>query len=61
MDAAGGFQSASLAKFTTPDFGTNRIPSTAPTVLYNAMIAPIAGFAMRGAIWYQGEANPGRY
>jgi len=55
-----GFQSVpSLAKTTTPDFGTNKIPNTAPTVLYNAMIAPIAGFAMRGALWYQGESNRG--
>ena len=53
-----GFASVpSLAKTTTPDFGTNKIPNTAPTVLYNAMIAPIAGFAMRGALWYQGESN----
>jgi sialate O-acetylesterase len=28
-----------------------------PTVLFNGMINPMAGFAMRGAIWYQGEAN----
>ncbi|MGH7601070.1 MAG: sialate O-acetylesterase [bacterium] len=31
-----------------------------PTVLYNAMIAPLVPFAMRGAIWYQGESNAGR-
>ena len=24
---------------------------------YNAMISPIAGFSIRGAIWYQGEGN----
>jgi sialate O-acetylesterase len=29
----------------------------APTVLYNAMIHPMVRFAIRGAIWYQGEAN----
>jgi sialate O-acetylesterase len=53
-----GFQSVpSLAQLHTPDFGTNRIPNTAPSVLYNAMIAPITGFALRGALWYQGEAN----
>lgn len=34
-------------------------PST-PTVLYNGMIAPILPYAMRGVIWYQGEANAGR-
>jgi sialate O-acetylesterase len=31
-----------------------------PTVLYNAMIAPLLPYAMRGVIWYQGEANAGR-
>jgi sialate O-acetylesterase len=29
----------------------------APAVLYNGMIHPLAGFAMRGVIWYQGESN----
>jgi len=28
-----------------------------PTVLFNAMINPIVGYGMRGAIWYQGESN----
>jgi sialate O-acetylesterase len=32
-------------------------PYEAPAVLYNGMIAPIAGYAMRGVIWYQGETN----
>jgi len=31
-----------------------------PTVLYNAMIKPLAPFAIKGAIWYQGESNAGR-
>jgi len=26
-------------------------------VLYNGMIAPVAGFGLRGIIWYQGESN----
>ena len=30
------------------------------TVLYNAMLAPIIPFTIRGAIWYQGESNAGR-
>ncbi len=30
-----------------------------PTSLYNAMIHPLVPFAMRGAIWYQGESNNG--
>ena len=31
-----------------------------PTELYNGMIAPIIPFAIKGAIWYQGESNAGR-
>lgn len=30
-----------------------------PARLYNGMIAPLVPFAIRGAIWYQGEANRG--
>ncbi len=33
-------------------------PST-PTVLYNANIAPLIPYGIRGAIWYQGESNAG--
>ena len=28
-----------------------------PTVLYNGMIAPLAPYAIRGVVWYQGESN----
>lgn len=31
-----------------------------PSVLYNGMINPIVNYAIKGAIWYQGEANVGR-
>ncbi len=31
-----------------------------PTVLYNAMISPLLPYAIKGAIWYQGESNAGR-
>ncbi len=42
-----------------PRTGTSR-----PTVLYNAMIAPLIPYGIRGVIWYQGESdcgNPARY
>lgn len=37
-----------------PDFA-----AWAPASLYNGMIAPLTPFAIRGVIWYQGEANSG--
>jgi sialate O-acetylesterase len=32
-----------------------------PTGLYNAMIAPLKNFPLKGVIWYQGESNTGNY
>lgn len=32
-----------------------------PTGLYNAMIAPLANYNIKGVLWYQGESNTGRY
>lgn len=34
--------------------------SNRPANIYNAMIAPMTRFPVRGFIWYQGEANVGR-
>ena len=31
-----------------------------PSGLYNAMIAPVVPYAIKGATWYQGESNAGR-
>ena len=39
--------------------GTNGNPNVV-TVLYNGMIAPLVPFGVKGALWYQGEANAGR-
>jgi sialate O-acetylesterase len=33
---------------------------SAPATLYDGMVAPIQPYAIRGAIWYQGEANAAR-
>lgn len=40
----------------TPD----KKPFWRPTELYNGMIAPLLPYAIKGAIWYQGESNAGR-
>ncbi len=49
---------------TMPEFpqefiplGARTSPHGQPTTLYNAMIQPLVPFAIRGAIWYQGESN----
>ncbi len=34
-----------------------KLSQQTPTVLYNAMISPLVGYGIRGAIWYQGESN----
>jgi sialate O-acetylesterase len=52
--------SVALAKFETqpPQEGGNDF--SVPEIRYNGMIAPLLPFAIKGAIWYQGETNVGR-
>ncbi len=40
---------------------TNKQPQkrAVPTFLYNAMIAPLTDYSIKGAIWFQGESNAG--
>jgi sialate O-acetylesterase len=35
-------------------------PQLVPSFLWNGMIAPLVPYAVRGAVWYQGENNAGR-
>ena len=35
------------------------ILESVPSVMYNGMLHPLTRYSMRGAIWYQGEANAG--
>ena len=48
---------ASLGDFSAPTEVSKTRPQQTPVVLYNGMMHPLIGYGMRGAIWYQGEAN----
>lgn len=46
-----------------PDWGSQPAApesQNSPALLFNAMIAPLTRYTLRGAIWYQGEANAER-
>jgi sialate O-acetylesterase len=47
-------------KKPTPPKPLTALPPGTPGVLYNAMIHPLLPFAIKGAIWYQGESNAGK-
>jgi sialate O-acetylesterase len=38
---------------------TSKVSGGSPSAIYNAMVHPLAPFALRGVIWYQGESNGG--
>ena len=42
-----------------PGLVVNPLPAEGGPVLYNGMIYPLVPFAIRGALWYQGESNCG--
>ena len=51
----------SLSNYEMPRLPQNTIGNpNVPTVLYNAMLAPIIPYTVKGAIWYQGESNADR-
>ncbi|GHU99157.1 9-O-acetylesterase [Bacteroidia bacterium] len=52
---------ASVARVETPAQVEALRKSKAMAKLYNGMINPIAGYAARGFLWYQGEANRSNY
>ena len=51
--------STPIAETTPPPERIGKSPNV-PTVLFNGMIAPLIPYAVKGAIWYQGESNAGR-
>jgi len=40
--------------------GANIAAQNQPTALYNAMVAPVINYAIKGILWYQGESNASR-
>jgi sialate O-acetylesterase len=56
-----GFQSvpelSSLADQAASYKPDSKIGAGSPSAIYNSMVHPLTPFALRGAIWYQGESN----
>jgi sialate O-acetylesterase len=55
-------EKAIAVKQAVPDLPASPLPlpdPQLPTKLYNGMIYPLIPYAIRGAIWYQGESNAG--
>ena len=52
--------SAPLSQLSAPPQPPDANNPNVTTVLYNGMIAPLLPFAIKGAIWYQGESNADR-
>ncbi|WP_243349194.1 sialate O-acetylesterase [Parabacteroides sp. FAFU027] len=46
-------------KFQEKPFCSMDLTPGTPTALFNAMIAPLTSYKIKGVIWYQGEANVG--
>ncbi len=47
-------------KFQVIDVNIGISPNSYPSLLYNAMINPLVPYAIKGVLWYQGEANATR-
>lgn len=53
-----GFEKvSSLTKLAQTKLNSEKLRNTEPMAIYNSMISPLVGFAIRGALWYQGESN----
>jgi len=52
--------SVALAEIKTPPPRQGGNDFSVPEIRYNGMIAPLLPFAVKGAVWYQGETNVGR-
>ena len=54
LDASGLVEGISRSK-DSPIGSRYQVKEPYPTVLYNGMLHPLIGLAMRGVIWYQGK------
>ena len=58
-----GFESvpelSKLAKEVKSYTADTAVGGGSPSAIYNSMVHPLAPYAMRGGIWYQGESNGG--
>jgi sialate O-acetylesterase len=50
-------QGSAAADLPVPPQPARGFNANSPTSLYNGMLAPVIPFAIKGAIWYQGESN----
>ena len=48
------------AEYTVINKPNNPFSPNHPGILFNAMLNPIIGYGIQGAIWYQGESNASR-
>lgn len=48
---------ASFPHAIIPDTLPKITPNKEPTIMFNAMLHPYIGYTIKGALWYQGEAN----
>lgn len=60
VQSLAGQWSYKIEKINQGTSGFNLGPNDYPSLLYNAMLHPLIPYAIRGAIWYQGESNAGR-
>ncbi len=54
------FNSFGYSGIKVPDTKGLVFAPNVPGICYHSMVAPFTDFAIRGAIWYQGESNAGR-
>lgn len=59
LDLKGTWQYKVGEAFAAPQFQQGFSAQNNPTALYNAMLAPVTHYTIKGILWYQGESNTG--